>query len=207
MTSVSLAKGKVNMTNYPRCKKCGKQAAYVDKKKICGCKPMTKQIQPKIVHVNPNCTDSSMRKPHGERGSVEYLQPKEECWCLPWQTAPKCPLHGSEASPPSQEWEEMHYDPDCRCDSCIFIRSLLARQREELREKIREMKKHHKSESYVCPKCRHFMNVEDNYCGIFRTKLVTEVHEWESLEDENYNLALSDILSLLQPEKKGERNR
>lgn len=198
------------MTNYPRCKKCGKQAAYVDKKKICGCKPMTKQIQPKIVHVNPNCTDSSMRKPHGERGSVEYLQPKEECN----MGCEKHP-HGLDKDiqyswnngSPSEEWEEMHYDPDCRCDSCIFIRSLLARQREELREKIREMKKHHKSESYVCPKCRHFMNVEDNYCGIFRTKLVTEVHEWESLEDENYNLALSDILSLLQPEKKGERNR
>ena len=85
-------------------------------------------------------------------------------------------------------WKSQSVPRDNINDFKQFIRQLLA---QELRGLLME-ERHHIEHGWKCPECSTY-GEEGEYCPKDRRKLKEEKQRWESLEDEAYNQACSEI--------------
>lgn len=80
------------------------------------------------------------------------------------------------------------------------LRSFATRIVEEVGKCIPD-EKYHEYAHMECPKCKSYGNSDSKYCQYDRSKLIVVTSRYTNEDDENYNLALSDIRTKLQKMK------
>ena len=81
-----------------------------------------------------------------------------------------------------------------------FLKHFATRIVEEVGKCIPD-EKYHEYAHMECPKCKSYGNSDSKYCQYDRSKLIVVTSRYTNEDDENYNLALSDICTKLQKMK------